>query len=77
MPCSLDAFDLNIVGTYWQQTGLTGGASVGDFTGGPNGTPDGKVDAFDLNVLASDWQSATLTVLLYDGHGNVRMSAGP
>ena len=50
----VDAFDLNILASHWQQN-MPGGVSVGDFTG-LNGGPDGKVDALDLNLIAAHWQ---------------------
>jgi filamentous hemagglutinin len=45
----VDAFDLNVLASHWQQpSGAT--VATGDFT------RDGKVDAFDLNLLAGNWQ---------------------
>lgn len=45
----VDAFDLNLLASHWQQSNAFW--SAGDFTG------DGYVDAFDLNLLASQWQA--------------------
>jgi hypothetical protein len=51
----VDAFDLNLLASHWQQQQNATWSSA-DFT------HDGKVDAFDLNLLAAHWQfGVTLT----------------
>jgi pimeloyl-ACP methyl ester carboxylesterase len=54
---SVDAFDLNMLATHWQQP-LNATWTEGDFNA------DGKVDAFDLNLLATNWQTGAALPLV-------------
>jgi hypothetical protein len=69
---TVNAFDLSVLGGHWQQTGLTGGASVGDFNG------DGTVNSFDLSILGGNWQKVWTTGLVpADASASAAVAAAP
>ena len=45
----VDGDDAAILASFWQQTGLAGGASEGDFNG------DGAANDIDATIMAANW----------------------